>query len=499
MAREFGSVTFRSSGGFFLCAEAEGRNELNATRTVGDAWEKFGVVMVEEPNKIALRAVNGRYVRAVGGGGGALIADRDEIKGHETYTLVTADGGGYGLRTYNDLYICAELGGGGIVVANRPVLAAWETWHVSQALGAVEPRRVVAGPLRRDGRGWTNDDGVFYPVFASALAIAAKPAADAERYLDHCVAAGFNGVRFFLGSLGWANLTAGAAIDALPRLLFAARERGLYVQVCPITGSGDGSYDPRAYVRLAIRECMAFIHTTVEAANEFYHPTQSRDVHDPENLIDYLRGAPMLAAIGAPAEDEPITIGDAPAFWPYPTADFTQLHLGRQREAWEMVRHAREMELVAQMTGRPVMNGEPIGAADVAERGRRESRPELFAGLGAINRIMGLGGVFHSQSGLWADLPTDQIARCEAAFVAGSRCIPSSDRLAFKNAGWVDSPIVKFDGSKALRAYTGVAGARAWTLCLGVTGDPALQLRDGWALRDIVYAQPGLMVFELSR
>lgn len=77
---------------------------------------------------VALRANNGQYVCAEGGGGGEVVANRGHIKEWETFELIQLDDGAVALRANNGQYVCAEGGGGGKVVANRTAIGPWETF-----------------------------------------------------------------------------------------------------------------------------------------------------------------------------------------------------------------------------------------------------------------------------------------------------------------------------------------------------------------------------------
>ena len=68
---------------------------------------------------------------------------------------------------------------------------------------------------------------------------------------------------------------------------------------------------------------------------------------------------------------------------------------------------------------KPVVNDEPIGAADTAIPGRRDNDPEHFQQAAAASRHAGLGATFHYESGLQAKLPTRIEMACLDAWLAG--------------------------------------------------------------------------------
>lgn len=68
------TVFIRASNGQYVCAEGGGGGELVANRTIPLSWETFGIV---DPNglpfnsgdNIAIQTFDGRFVCAEGGGG----------------------------------------------------------------------------------------------------------------------------------------------------------------------------------------------------------------------------------------------------------------------------------------------------------------------------------------------------------------------------------------------------------------------------------------------
>lgn len=342
--------------------------------------------------------------------------------------------------------------------------------------------------LSIDGRFFLRGADTFRPIFTSALSILRPDRSDDDvrAFLDWAVATGFNGLRLFAGRLSWANQTAEGARARLPFVLAEAASRGLHVEVTAITDSKDGGYAVGEHAR-AIGDLLTTA-TILEIANEPWHSSQSDSVHGAGFLAGLGRG---VFALGAAQSDE----SDAMAGGSYVT-----VHLSRSRDKWNQVRRVRELENLSSATHKPVLNNEPIGADEQAQPGRRESDPAFFFCLGVLNRLFEVGGVFHSQAGLHADLPGPQQQRCAEAFVTGSRSIPTDDRLHFENAGWRTSPIktARFTET-VVRAYTGVSGDRAWTVLVGLTGDPGLVWQNGWAVSGTLATWPGVELLELHR
>ena len=79
-------------------------------------------------SRVALQASNGQYVCAEGGGGQAVVANRNAIGPWETFTLKDLGNNKIALQASNGNFVCAEGGGGQAVVANRNAIGSWETF-----------------------------------------------------------------------------------------------------------------------------------------------------------------------------------------------------------------------------------------------------------------------------------------------------------------------------------------------------------------------------------
>lgn len=348
--------------------------------------------------------------------------------------------------------------------------------------------------VRAEGRFLVTDAGTFRAVFTSELAILARTPEERNARLDEIRALGFNGFRVFAGDLGWAGQTTESAIAALPGLLTAARQRGLYALVVALTGTALG-YDPEAHVRTLAGPCAITPACIIEGANELGHPTQSAQVSDPVWLASMLQRvipSGTLWAVGAMLGQDEL-IDDR---YPADGGRYSTAHLNRDRPKWEQVRRVREIAAISETTDKPAMSGEPIGAAEVSEPGRRESDPAFFYAYGALCRLFEVACVFHSEDGLNArPLSTNQRV-CAQDFLAGFHAIDTDERLAFKNASWPDSPVKTF--TKAVRVYSGVYGDRGYTV---VVGDEGVQVewQHGWRVTETLGTRPGVTIWRIER
>jgi hypothetical protein len=332
---------------------------------------------------------------------------------------------------------------------------------------------VTAPParLRVDGRFFVAGPRTLRPVFSSTLAILARTPEERRAVLDEARGLGFNGVRVFAGDLAWAKQTAASARAALPALLADAASRDLYVEVTAVTDSR-GGFDVEAHLRAVSDICASSSNCLIEAANEYYHPTQSDAVQDPRRLSAIARRAiaGSLWSLGAPPFDQ---LQDGK--WPIAAGDFITVHLDRGRPRWEQLARLRALAEIADVTNRPVISNEPIGAAEAPQRHRRESDPDFFFALGALGRLLELGSVFHSEDGLHARPLGGNQRRCAEAFVAGASSIRTEARL--RRAAKGEWPVVRITGAAHVLAATD--GTRWWAVLLDAKR-AAITLQPGW-------------------
>ena len=137
------NIHLKANNGQYVCANNGGGGTIVADRSFAAEWETFQLVNQNGPplrsgHQGALRVNNGQFVCAEGGGGREVVANRSAIRAWETFTILRADGSGgeitngqqVALRANNGQFFCAEGGGGREVVANRSAIQAWETFTI---------------------------------------------------------------------------------------------------------------------------------------------------------------------------------------------------------------------------------------------------------------------------------------------------------------------------------------------------------------------------------
>jgi hypothetical protein len=366
---------------------------------------------------------------------------------------------------------------------------------------------IVSGPaikgfVRRDGKLFVDDGGVFRPLFFSALSIlgANKPS---EAFLNWGRKKGFNGFRVFAGNLTFDGATAAQARAALPGVLDMGKARGLRCEVTACTDTANMSKDEiRQHVEMVAAICAGRPEVFgLELGNELYHQTQNPALTD-TNFLAELRdlarraGYTGLIAYGAAQDDESTMFGGG---------DYVTVHLDRGRDMWNQVRRVREMQAVSDATGKAVVNNEPIGAAEPGTPGQRLNDPAAFLCLGALSRLFEVGAIYHFEDGLHISYPVGPTQDASAdAFVRGFQAMDGylhGQRSSYQNSnghgGWASSPVQNFDEGRAVRAYAGINGSNGGVVIVGGDDPGIVSIGAGWRLTGESYGLPGCRVLEI--
>jgi hypothetical protein len=239
--------------------------------------------------------------------------------------------------------------------------------------------------------------------------------ADADAYLRWARATGFNLVRVLAMADVLFKLFPEEGRRHLDALFTSAAGHGLYVEIVAIADSarlGQSPGDLRNQVAEVGRVAAAHANAIVQIANEHYHPTQVRALHDPAALaaLAALIPRPVLYTESASADDTAER----------PQGMFITRHLSRGGTPADMAARLALLGGLARSTGKPVVNGEPIGAAERPVRGRRLSDPRAFRDLARRTVEAGLaGGTFHCEDGMYARVPGPIQQACARAWVDG--------------------------------------------------------------------------------
>lgn len=327
----------------------------------------------------------------------------------------------------------------------------------------------------------------------------------ADAYLDWAQETGFNGVRCFGAGNGWNALQPDAAVAGFGLTLEAAKRRGLYVECTVITGSkafaeaGFTNWQP--IVARVGTLCEASGNGVLELANEWNHGSQRLSL---SNLTNWGHGLRVPWAIGAPTgQDEPLKQPNGQMTFAGAGGTYITDHLDRAphnpaASDWEAIRRVRELYAVVEEYGVPVVNGEPIGADDTYQKGRRDNRPATFLAMGALNSLFGIQGVFHCQSGLACTIPSATETACARAFLEGHAVMgDEAGTFGYRNSGRAGSPVKNF--LNAVRAYSFIAGKQGYTICVDYKPSTVVNFQDGWKVTETVASGEGVRVWRLAK
>ena len=380
---------------------------------------------------------------------------------------------------------------------------------VTMAAGAMPVLKIVLVPvpvrgppvITISGRTFLADGKPWAPAFVSALNILGLAQAEQAAYLDWVKATGFDGVRVFAGELRpWSPLTPAMARANLPGLLDLLAKRGLAVEVTALTGTATG-YDAKAHLTAVADILAGRPGVLLELANEITNGTQDQAVTAAANLrawgqeIAQPRG--LLWAIGATDTDEPCPAADAAdrpevcsgyqgGEYAAGGGSYSTAHLDRGRPTWNNVRRVREIFAIADETGRPSFNNEPMGADELDGRQTGKQRwndPALFFAMGALDRAFSIGGVHHSEAGRYSVLPGPVQQQCAEAYLAGHRAVDAAlggQVGSYRNIGHQGSPVVGANLDEVIRAYSFIVGNVGVTVAVGMGQNPAIQWGNGW-------------------
>jgi hypothetical protein len=253
-------------------------------------------------------------------------------------------------------------------------------------------------------------------AFALLEQIAHGRRGDADAYLRWAQSTGFNLVRVVAMADVLFKLPADEGLRHMPTLFEMAARRGLYVEIVALADTAICGMEPaglRAQAAAVGGLAAGHPNVVVQIANEHYHPTQARALHEVAVLAELGRLIPphVLHTESAAAADS----ADAPQ------GQYMTRHLSRSGSPAEMLERLQLLGKLALRTGRPVVNGEPIGAAERDQPGRRLSDPGFFRELASRTSAAGLaGGTFHCEDGLHARVPGPVQQACARAWVQGA-------------------------------------------------------------------------------
>lgn len=270
--------------------------------------------------------------------------------------------------------------------------------------------------LRVEGTEWRQGNTRFQwrgiTAFGLAEMIAHGREPEAIAFLDWTAARQLTVVRVLLMARHLFQLTPADGIDALPRLLELAAARGLHVEIVALADTADTPMDLEQHVKTVGAIAARHRNALIEIANEPWHPTQDRRLHDPLYVATLARLVPGGV---------PVALGSAETDTRYAEGIYATWHAPRWTDegGWKHVLALSEGAALIGQWRKPVVSDEPIGAAERLVSGRRDNHPGRFRAAAVLTVLAGLGATFHYEGGLRAVVPSGREAECFAAWRDG--------------------------------------------------------------------------------
>ncbi len=147
------AVRLKASNGQYVVAEGGGGGVVNANRPQAGAWETFTLIdknggILMNGDAVNFKTATGHFLVAEGSGGREVLANRTAPGPWETFVMVKVKGSAgqeivhgdaIALRASSGQYLVAEGGGGGVVNANRNAIGPWETF-ILEFVGGAAPQ-----------------------------------------------------------------------------------------------------------------------------------------------------------------------------------------------------------------------------------------------------------------------------------------------------------------------------------------------------------------------
>ncbi len=158
------AVRLKASNGQYVVAEGGGGGVVNANRPQAGAWETFTLIdknggILMNGDAVNFKTATGHFLVAEGSGGREVLANRTAPGPWETFVMVKVKGSAgqeivhgdaIALRASSGQYLVAEGGGGGVVNANRNAPGLWETFTIDFVGSAapVQPPPPTVAPTK---------------------------------------------------------------------------------------------------------------------------------------------------------------------------------------------------------------------------------------------------------------------------------------------------------------------------------------------------------------
>lgn len=350
------------------------------------------------------------------------------------------------------------------------------------------PPQEVTGNIRISGRTFRNPDGSIYPWKSASdfrLLQYHYDGTDISPILADRLGEGANMVRVFgmySGSIGVFDPSAYPNYYVnLPGFADLLASTGLNLE---LTVFADAQNLPnfnelseqRAHL-LRVRDALiSRSNVVLELCNEPFQNGVTPSSHT--------RPVGLLSSAGSGQDETP----DLPPW------DYAGFHAPRDAE-WP--RKAHNAKDIADYLGRPVINDEPMGAAEAAIPGSRSDVPNDFYYFAATGMLLAGGGTFHSSNGVQSQIWQPTTRLCAQSFYGGLNAIPLDITTGTYTRGPLSDCPIQHTDALALRTYARYNATTAVCVVVRPAAGWVAIAQGGWTI-DSQTGPSGCVVF-LSR
>jgi hypothetical protein len=254
--------------------------------------------------------------------------------------------------------------------------------------------------VRVEGTRFVTDRGAWSWIGATSFDLPSRIRIYGDlRWADWLLDEGFTLARIVPASKYRTVRALADGVRDLPRALAELAVRGLYAEVVIGVDTRDygmGEAGFKSYAIDILDICEEYSNSLVEFFNEPTHGTHDNFARDEDfhrYLVGLARGRGIACASGSTHGGEAVrwTIGD-----------YLTHHADRGRSPGA---NAVEMAHAQVIAGKPIVDDEPLGTAEVDQPGRRTADAAYAAEQGAACRLHRLGGAtYHTEAGLTANV-----------------------------------------------------------------------------------------------
>ncbi len=357
-----------------------------------------------------------------------------------------------------------------------------------------------SGQIRVDGKYFRDEAGALWRYRGASMFLLYRRwlmGEDISAQLGWCVRQGVNIVRV-LGMVAWKGQEFGPTTpgywDRLVPFVRRVAQSGLRVEWVAFADAQyvPGIGDQRSFLRRVVNTIGPEWNVFIEICNE---PFKNGVNPDAIWSKDDPRPCPMATGNYTPA-----VVQGADGTWiaHLEKLDYVTLHTSRDPVGW--CRKAKDLleyrdgagDGLAENTARldalncPIVDDEPMGAAEANDPGRRSNVPDDHFYHHAVAMIFSAGSTFHSDAGLQGEIPWGRQQACADAVTKAWSVVPVEYQQGqYTRGGLASLPLVFHEEEfpeESSRLYGMILGGQACCVACKPTKFWLAKAVDGWSI-----------------